>query len=453
MASTDNMLATDSNEANFLSLIPVDNEIKQPIEDVDDDNAHEIAAFDKFTSLPPWMKERVDYRRINPLVAFHNEIVSFCRLMEPRIEEMDMRKELVARFTDLVNSTFRECKIEVFGSQATGLCLPTSDIDIAIQLNNDDAKGMNGGKDISEKDINGMERTNKNSNTSSKKQEIEDMENWNQASGSPLQRLATALREQWLDELSYLEVIEKTRIPLVKFTHKPTNISIDVCFNQVSGVQAASLMKQYMKAIPPLRPLTFVLKKLLASRGLNQPYTGGVGSFLLQMMILSFLQHRERDAFNNRRPSIYNLGALLIEFFEFYSTDFNFITTGFSIRFDGFFFPKGANDRKVHFWQPQRPFSIAVENPLDPTLDVGSASFRIDLIQRCFDVAFKVLLCHTSEPLIPTTSILSTILPPSEEMWDREQPSQRTQSGMTHNGGGARTCTQQEPCKKKRRRR
>ena len=65
--------------------------------------------------------------------AFHNEIVSFCRLMEPRIEEMDMRKELVARFTDLVNSTFRECKIEVFGSQATGLCLPTSDIDIAIQ--------------------------------------------------------------------------------------------------------------------------------------------------------------------------------------------------------------------------------------------------------------------------------------------------------------------------------
>lgn len=94
-----------------------------------------------------------------------------------------------------------------------------------------------------------------------------------------------------------------------------------------SGPQAATLMHQYMDALPPLRPLTFVLKYFMASRDLNQPYTGGVGSFMLQMMIVSFLQHRERDAFNNRRPSLYNLGALLVEFFELYSCDFNFITT------------------------------------------------------------------------------------------------------------------------------
>jgi len=248
------------------------------------------------------------------------------------------------------------------------------------------------------------------------------MENWNEPTGSPLKLLATALREHWLDDLSYLEVIENTRIPLVKFTHAPTNISIDVCFSQTSGVKAAGLLNQYMEALPPLRPLTFVLKKFLLSRGLNQPYTGGVGSFLLQMMILAFLQHRERDAFNNRRPSIYNLGALLVEFFEFYSTDFNFILTGFSVRFDGFFFPKGATDRRKNFWQPQRPFSIAVENPLDPNFDVGSPSFRIDLIQRSFDVAFKVLLCHVSEPLISVTSILASILTPSNEMWERVGP-------------------------------
>ena len=247
------------------------------------------------------------------------------------------------------------------------------------------------------------------------------MENWDKPTGSPLSLLGKALRDNWLDDLSYLELIENTRIPLVKFTHAPTKISIDVCFNQKGGPLAAALMNQYTEALSPLRPLTFFLKKFMASRGLNQPYTGGIGSFLLQMMILSFLQHRERDCFNNERPSQYSLGALLVEFFEFYSTDFNFVLTGISVRFDGFFFPKGATDRKKNFWQTNRPFSIALENPLDPTLDVGSPSFRIDLVKRSFENAFKVLLSHVTQPFIPTKSILASILEPSKEMWERRQ--------------------------------
>mmetsp|Transcript_31592 Transcript_31592/g.36294 ORF Transcript_31592/g.36294 Transcript_31592/m.36294 type:complete len:475 (+) Transcript_31592:47-1471(+) len=422
--------ATKENEEDFLSLMPVDDGINGWTNGAENDIHKKIAAshgersFDKFKSLPPWMESYVDHRCINPLVAFHNEIVSFCRLMEPREEEMKTRKELVASFTTLAELTFRDCKVEVFGSQATGLYLPTSDIDISIQLDEKE-KNMNGDRIGKKNGTNNNKKGNVekvDKNKSSKQQEIDDMENWNEPTGSPLKLLATALREHWLDDLSFLEVIENTRIPLVKFTHAPTNISIDVCFSQTSGVKAAGLLNQYMEALPPLRPLTFVLKKFLLSRGLNQPYTGGVGSFLLQMMILAFLQHRERDAFNNRRPSIYNLGALLVEFFEFYSTDFNFILTGFSVRFDGFFFPKGATDRRKNFWQLQRPFSIAVENPLDPNFDVGSPSFRIDLIQRSFDVAFKVLLCHVSEPLISVTSILASILTPSNEMWERVGP-------------------------------
>jgi len=444
--SNERSTTKDDQEEDFLSLNPVDDEEKgqtndtpegqdfislTPIDDGGEEeatnnrggdsgndstektttNGKRTRTFDKFNSLPPWMESYVDYRRVNPLIALHNEIVGFCKLMEPKKEEMKTREELVAKFTALVKSTFpNNCKVEVFGSQATGLCLPTSDIDIAIQL--DEKEGTANEKNDSE---NGKKKKKR----ISKQQELDDMENWNEPTGSPLKQLAAALREQWLDELSYLEVIEQTRIPLVKFTHGPTNISIDVCFNQKTGPQAAQLMHQYMEALSPLRPLTFVLKKFVASRGMNQPYTGGVGSFLLQMMILTFLQHRERDSFNKQRPSQYNLGALLVEFFEFYSTDFNFILTGVSVRFDGYFFPKGASDRKKNFWQPQRPFSIAMENPLDPTFDVGSPSFRIDLVQRSFEVAFKTLLCHVSEPIIPATSILASILMPSDEMWER----------------------------------
>jgi non-canonical poly(A) RNA polymerase PAPD5/7 len=403
-----------------------------------------LPSFDNRRDLPPWMDSYVDYRRVNHLVALHNEIVSFCRLMEPRPEEMKQRQDLVDRFTALAKSTFsneEDCQVDVFGSQATGLCLPTSDIDIAIQIKEVGSKKKKQRKkkkktnngDVTEnnkqdEEENENETDDSDSKRVSRQQELDDLENWDQPSGSPLQRLATALREEWLDDLSYLEVIENTRVPLVKFTHAPTKISIDVCFNQKTGPQAAALMHQYMEALPPLRPLTFVLKKFMASRGLNQPYTGGVGSFLLQLMIITFLQQRERDSLNNRRASLYNLGALLVEFFEFYSTDFNFITTGISVRYDGFFFPKGSADRKKNYWQPQRPFSIAMENPLDPTYDVGTPSFRIGLVQRAFEVAFKTLLCYVSDPIIPAVSILATILPAAsfDEMWDRS----KTRRGM-----------------------
>jgi non-canonical poly(A) RNA polymerase PAPD5/7 len=150
---------------------------------------------------------------------------------------------------------------------------------------------------------------------------------------------------------------------------------------------------------------------------------------MLQLMIVGFLQHRERDAFNYRRSGLNNLGAMLLEFLELYGMQFNYMTTCMSIRHDGFFFPKGAADRKEIFWQPSRPFSMALENPLDTTADVGKASFRIGMIQRAFAVAYKMVLANTATPLEPTMngSILETILPPTSEM--RERAAMRQQLG------------------------
>ena len=72
------------------------------------------------SGLPPWMDSYVDHFRVNPMIALHNEIVSFCKLMEPRKEEMKIREDLLQKFTKLAKSTFRNCKVDLFGSQATG---------------------------------------------------------------------------------------------------------------------------------------------------------------------------------------------------------------------------------------------------------------------------------------------------------------------------------------------
>ena len=154
--SNERSTTKDDQEEDFLSLNPVDDEEKgqtndtpegqdfislTPIDDGGEEeatnnrggdsgndstektttNGKRTRTFDKFNSLPPWMETYVDYRRVNPLIALHNEIVGFCKLMEPKKEEMKTREELVAKFTALVKSTFpNNCKVEVFGSQATG---------------------------------------------------------------------------------------------------------------------------------------------------------------------------------------------------------------------------------------------------------------------------------------------------------------------------------------------
>ena len=395
----------------------------------DDNNEDSTQQHRRRDLLPPWMSQDVVHRGpqgTNHLVALHNEIVGFCTLMEPRPDEMKQREELVVRFTKLATKIFVDCEVQVFGSQATGLCLPTSDIDIAIQLKegnngNVEAAGSAAGEGGGDDDNN---NNNNNKPKTSREQELKDMENWDAPSGTPLERLAAALRDEWLDDLTYLEVIPNTRVPLVKFTHGPTNVQIDVCFNQKTGVQAAQLMHRYMDALPPLRPLTFVLKYFLAARGLNQPYSGGMGSFMLQMMIVSFLQHREREFAHNRMPVNYNLGALLVDFLELYSMDFNFITVGVSVRFDGYYFPKGATDRKADFWQPSRPCCFAMENPFEPTMDVGAPSFRWSWIQRALEIAFKTVLSQVSEPVassVSSPSILASILPPTDEMMRRRR--------------------------------
>jgi len=376
--------------------------------------------------LPPWMDDRLAWqqnlcnnRRPAPLVSLHNEIVEFAKLMEPRREEIHQREELVRKVTQLAERAFGgrdRCTVKVFGSQATGLFLPSSDIDLVLLI------PENAGGEKNEKE--GCVAGNQEEAESQKDREKREMEEWDakmvsSSSRSPLVVLGEALRRHWIDDLSYLEIIENTRIPIVKFTHSPTNLSVDICLNQETGTKAAELVRRFGDAMPPLRPLTFVLKYFMAARGLNEPYSGGVGSFLLQMMIVSFLQHREREEFHTSgSESILNLGALLLEFFELYGIDFNYVTTGISIRNDGSYFPKGAKNRRENYWQPARPFSLALENPFETDMDCGKSSFRIQLVQRTFEVAFRVLMSHVSEPALPPKagSILASILLPTDEM-------------------------------------
>lgn len=398
-------------------------------------NGEQISSLRDSESLPPWMDQPHRFkfhRNIPKLVLLHDEIVSFAKLMEPRPEELLKRKKLIDHVKEVVDRVFPGSKTQVFGSTATGLIMPHSDVDFVVSLPDDHYVSQSNRSS----DLNDLQR-NELSNKEQKLKEKKEMDDYDvshprSSLPSPLLVLSEALRETWGGDLIYSEVVENTTVPIIKFTHGPTRLSGDVCFNQDYGPMAADLVKRFMDAMPPLKPLTYVLKYFMVARGLNEPYTGGCGSFMIQMMIISFLQHRERKAFNERRENTMNLGAILLEFFEFYSMDFNYLTTGISVRSDGFFFMKGAKGRRDHFYQPSRPFSLAIENPLDITQDVGRSSFRMQLISKSFEIAMRVLLSHTAEPVVETESILASIIPPTDDMRERAASKRRCSMKIPH---------------------
>ncbi len=80
---------------------------------------------------------------------------------------------------------------------------------------------------------------------------------------------------------SYLEVISSAKVPIIKFDHHSSGISVDILVNNMSGLDTGKMMSKFVAEYPVLKPLTLCLKVFLQQRKLNDTYSGGVGSFVL----------------------------------------------------------------------------------------------------------------------------------------------------------------------------
>ncbi|KAJ4927811.1 hypothetical protein JOQ06_015613 [Pogonophryne albipinna] len=261
------------------------------------------------TSWTPWKT-----RKYSPgVLGLHEEVIDFYNFMSPRPEEAAMRKEVVNRIEMVIKELWPTANVQIFGSFSTGLYLPTSDIDLVVF-----------GK-------------------------------WDRP---PLQDLEQALRKHNVAEPFSIKVLDKATVPIIKLTDQETEVKVDISFNVETGVKAASFIKGYVKMYPVLPYLIFVLKQFLLQRDLNEVFTGGISSYSLILMVISFLQlHPRIDA---RNPNE-NLGVLLIEFFELYGRHFNYLKTG-------------------------------IRN------DVGRGSYGAMHVKQVFDYAY-IVLSHAVSPL------------------------------------------------------
>ncbi|XP_069032503.1 terminal nucleotidyltransferase 4A isoform X2 [Embiotoca jacksoni] len=288
-------------------------------------------------------------RKYSPgVVGLHEEVMDFYNFMSPRPEEAAMRKEVVNRIEMIIKELWPTADVQIFGSFSTGLYLPTSDIDLVVF-----------GK-------------------------------WDRP---PLQELEQALRKHNVAEPFSIKVLDKATVPIIKLTDQETEVKVDISFNVETGVKAASFIKDYVKKYPVLPYLIFVLKQFLLQRDLNEVFTGGISSYSLILMVISFLQlHPRIDA---RNPSE-NLGVLLIEFFELYGRHFNYVNTGIRIKNGGAYIAKEEIMKAMT--NGYRPSMLCIEDPLLPGNDVGRGSYGAVHVKQVFDYAY-IVLSHAVTPL------------------------------------------------------
>jgi non-canonical poly(A) RNA polymerase PAPD5/7 len=81
-------------------------------------------------------------------------------------------------------------------------------------------------------------------------------------------------------------------------------IEIDISLNQTTGIPAVKIIKRYLDYLPALRPLVIIIKSYLNQRGMNEVYKGGLGSYSIILMAISFLQARSGFLSHIYKPNV-----------------------------------------------------------------------------------------------------------------------------------------------------
>ncbi|KAL1685321.1 hypothetical protein GGG16DRAFT_66535 [Schizophyllum commune] len=288
----------------------------------------------------------------------HTEIKAFDSWISPTPAEDEVRSMIVLLIARIIQDKFPDAEVRPFGSYGTKLYLPHGDIDLVVQSNT-------------------LEQNNKK---------------------TVLQRLADLIRSARLSS-GKVQVIA-ARVPIIKFVTAAEygRFQIDISINQFSGLVSSDIINGFQRGMQcpiAIRSLVLILKLYLSQRGMNEVYTGGLGSYSIVCLVLSFLQMHPKIRNGEIDPER-NLGVLLLEFFELYGKYHNYEEVGVSLRHGGQYFSK-----RVRGWYNYtRPRSLSIEDPSDPENDVASGSYNYFKVRQTMAGAHDML---TSAAYIKTT--------------------------------------------------
>ncbi|KAF5096602.1 hypothetical protein D0Z00_002727 [Geotrichum galactomycetum] len=324
------------------------------------------------TSLEfPWISRRDHSKEAEIADWLTKEIKDFVAYVSPSEAEIHARNAAVTRIRKLITDSWPDAEVKVFGSFATDMYLPGSDIDMVVL-------SPDGKYD----------------------------------SRAFLYQLGSRLKSSGIAQ--NVEVIAKARVPIIKFVDIKSTIHIDVSFERTNGVEAVEIIRGWADEFPCLRYLVVIVKQFLARRKLNNVHNGGMGGYSVICSVVNFLKLHPKIASGVMNPDS-NLGVLLIEFFELYGKNFNYDKVALKMSGKMGYLIKRKHPAMLPL-NGKSTFALAIQDPKDPDNNISRGSFNIRGIKKAFKGAFDMitLRCYelTSFPKIKRKgqSILGDII-------------------------------------------
>ena len=273
-------------------------------------------------------------------------------------------QDLLKNVEKAVNECIPDYQVHLYGSHATNLCLPWSDLDLVLIPKN-----------------------------------LNMIYNKSENNRSLLSKLYENLKNQkWVKDILY---ISNASIPIIKIYSIGiyNNIPIDISIQEEThfGLKCVELVKQYMNQYESLKPLVLSIKNILKRANLNDPYKGGISSYGLILMIIYFLKQQSFAGIDiSKGENNCNLGHLFYDFLVYYSFDFEF---GKNI----IYVKNTPSDLEALKYQniSLGPKLIIID-PLNPSNNVAKSCFQNMGIKMAFIISLKSLLedcecgCHYS---------------------------------------------------------
>ena len=201
---------------------------------------------------------------MHPLLRLHNDIIAFAKANDAELSLTEPYVHATLNsLCKIVAARWAHAHAELFGSRSIpGVALPSSDVDVVLVNVPVSAAGVS----------------------------------------DALRLLSNDLQEAgWVIK----QLVPSARIPVLKLSSSnQLDIDVTIASKQHIGLR----VRDHFKTLaPPLSPIFTVLKKLLRSRALDNPYDGGVSSYCLLVLL-----HEEAE----RAPwsSTADYGALLVRF-------------------------------------------------------------------------------------------------------------------------------------------
>ncbi|GAB4814301.1 hypothetical protein N2152v2_001347 [Parachlorella kessleri] len=305
------------------------------------------------------------------LSSLHHEVLRFAQRAAPTPQEVADVQRAVEGVAAAASALWHQARTVLFGSQATGLALPGSDLDIVI---------LNVGPHL--------QRAGSGFSQAQRKQ-----------LGELLEDLLDGLLGAGLIR-GRAQIIE-ARVPIIKCCLAVgPGLMADISLGATNGAAAVDFVRRQVVAVPPLRPLCLVVKAFLREHGLNEVFTGGLSSYSVTNMVLAHLQREGFQPVLSSPPGApATPGGSLAETFAFLQRLAGTAPTAQQAQ-------QAQSDLGVLLWgffdlfgrrfgyareAARRPWLLAVEDPQEPGKDIASGSFGVQDIKVLFSSAAELL--------------------------------------------------------------